>query len=150
MTEPARVVAAVLAVVFAALALLHVGWAALGGRRGWSAGAVVPARADGAPVFRPGRGATLAVAAALAAAGVVVLGRAGLAPAALGARGLAPWYRAGPWALAAVLALRAVGDFRYVGLFKRQRGTRFAALDTRVYTPLCAALAAGVCYLAAG
>ena len=27
---------------------------------------------------------------------------------------------------------RAVGDFRYVGLFKRVRGTPFAALDGRL------------------
>jgi hypothetical protein len=48
-----------------------------------------------------------------------------------------------------VLALRAIGEFRYVGLFKRVRESRFAALDTRVYTPLCVALAAAVFYLAA-
>ena len=58
------------------------------------------------------------------------------------------------WALTgAALLLRVVGDFRYVGLCKRVRGTRFAARDTRVYTPLCytplcAVLAAGVLSLA--
>ena len=44
---------------------------------------------------------------------------------------------------------RTVGEFRYVGLFKRERGTRFAALDSCIYTPLCALLAAAVLYLAA-
>lgn len=134
------VIAAALAVVFGSLAGLHTYWAASGA----AAGAAVPARADGVPLFRPGRVATLAVAGALAGAAMLVLGRAGLAPR-LAAAGL---YRAGTWALGGVLVLRVVGEFRYVGLFKRERGTRFAALDTRVYTPLCAGLAAGVLYLA--
>ncbi len=143
---PPQLLAVALAAVLAALAGLHVAWAAAGR----SAGAAVPARADGAPLFRPGRGLTLAVALALAAAAALVLGRAGLLPRpGPWARDPAPLYRGGTWALGAVLLLRAVGDFRYVGLFKRERGTRFAALDSRVYTPLCAGLAAGVLYLAA-
>jgi hypothetical protein len=46
--------------------------------------------------------------------------------------------------LALVLLLRAVGDFHYVGFFKRIRNTRFAKMDTLIYTPLCLALAVGV------
>jgi Protein of unknown function (DUF3995) len=45
--------------------------------------------------------------------------------------------------LAAVMVARFLGDFRYVGVFKRVRGTRFADLDTRLYAPLCLALAVG-------
>ena len=146
---PAHPVLAIgVAGVFATLAGLHVAWA-LSGR---SAGALVPARADGAPLFRPSRGLTLLIALALAAAAALVLGRVGLLPTPAGADP-ARWdrgYRAGTWALGAVLALRVVGDFRYVGLCKRERGTRFATLDTRVYTPCCALLAAGVFALAAG
>jgi hypothetical protein len=51
--------------------------------------------------------------------------------------------------VAVVLAARGVGDFRLVGLFKRVRGTRFARLDSRIYTPLCFALAAGIVVVAA-
>jgi len=47
-------------------------------------------------------------------------------------------------ALALVLLLRAIGDFRLVGFFKRIRGSRFARLDTVLYSPLCLALSAGV------
>jgi hypothetical protein len=47
-------------------------------------------------------------------------------------------------ALALVLLLRAVGDFRLVGFFKRIRGSRFAYLDTAIYSPLCLMLAIGV------
>jgi hypothetical protein len=57
-------------------------------------------------------------------------------------------YVAGVWAVALTLLARAVGDGRYVGAFKRVRGTRFATLDDWVYTPLCAALALGVLWLA--
>ena len=58
-------------------------------------------------------------------------------------------YRAGARGLGAVLALRAIGDFRYVGAFMRVRRCAFAGRDTASYTPLCAALAAGVFDLAA-
>lgn len=136
----------VVAVVLLLIAALHVYWAA-GGRRG--ASAVVPTRSAAQhgerPLFEPGPAATLAVAGALGLAAVLVLGRTGVLP-----RVAPAWvYHAGAWALGAVLGLRAVGEFRYVGVFKRVRGTRFAALDTRFYTPLCAGLAAAVLYLAA-
>src|SRR5579871_6833066 len=106
----------------------HFYWAA-GGARGKSL--AVPER-NGQALFRPSAAATLAVAALLAAAGVVVI--AGL--------------RWGCWALALVFAARAIGDGRWVGLFKRVRGTRFAKLDTYIYSPLCAALCLGCVYAA--
>ena len=142
MIVSAAYLAIAVAAVLVALAGVHVYWAA-GGRVG--AAAAVPMGPDGTPVFVPGRGATLAVAMALVTAAVLVLGRAGVSPR------IAPdlAYRWGAWALGAVFVLRAVGDFRFVGLSKRVVGTRFAALDTRVYTPLCAAIGAAVLYLAA-
>lgn len=133
--------AGVLAVVLASISALHFYWAA-GGRRGRDV--VVPTRpsgsnpngASGLPVFSPGPLATTAVAVLLVVAAFVVLGAAGLLrlplPDAL--------IRFGIWALAVVLLLRAIGDFRYVGFFKRVRRTRFAELDTRLFTPLCLTL----------
>ena len=44
--------------------------------------------------------------------------------------------------------VRAIGDFRYVGFFKTRKSGRFAAMDSRCYSPLCAVLAAGCVYLA--
>jgi hypothetical protein len=38
-------------------------------------------------------------------------------------------------------AARAIGEFRYVGLFKREHSTRFARLDTWLFTLSCAATA---------
>jgi hypothetical protein len=130
-----------LVLVFAALASLHVYWA-LGGHTGGTA--AVPTRPGGAALFTPSPGGTLAVAAALAAAAWIVAVSGGVAPP-VGPR---PLYVVGAWGLALVLLGRAVGDFHHVGLFKRVRGTPFAAMDDRLYTPLCLALALGVAWLA--
>jgi Protein of unknown function (DUF3995) len=53
------------------------------------------------------------------------------------------------YALALGLLARAVGEFKHVGFFKRNRGSRFATLDTFVYSPLCLLLSAGVAMVAA-
>ena len=133
--------AVLLATVLALLAVLHLYWA-FGGPGGY--GAVVPVRPDGdgsaggSLVFDPGPVATAAVAVLLGAAAVFALGAAGVLVLPV-PRGL---IRFGIWTLAVVLLLRAIGDFRYVGLAKRVRGTRFATLDTRYFTPLCLVLSA--------
>jgi hypothetical protein len=135
-------VAAALAIVLGALAALHVYWA-IGGSS--SGGGAIPSRIDGTPLFTPGPMATFAVAIALTIAAAIVLGRGGIIP----PEPRFILFRLGAWAVGVVLLLRAIGDFRYVGLFKRERRTRFARMDTRWYTPLCAALGIGVLYLAA-
>jgi hypothetical protein len=114
----------------AAAALLHLYWLE-GGRMG--ATRVIPTT-DGRPNFQPGPIATGAVAAALGTAAYLYVG-AGL--------GREPrWlYRSGALGAAVVLAARAVGDGRRVGFFKTDRDSAFAVLDTRLLTPLCAALA---------
>jgi len=126
------------ACVFAALALLHVYWAAGGG---WGHAAAVPTGgAGGARLFNPSRASTLAVAAGLFLAALVVLGRLGVR-----AAPLPGWvFVWGGWVIALVFLARAVGEFRYVGLFKRVRGTDFANWDTWLYTPLCLFIAASV------
>jgi uncharacterized protein DUF3995 len=77
------------------------------------------AEVDGRPRFVPARGATLAVAAALIGAAVVVLARADLI------LGFVPRWasQAAAGVLGAVFVLRAVGDFRLMGFFKSVRGT---------------------------
>ena len=81
----------------------------------------------------------MVVACLLAVAGMLVLERAAVGP------GIAPptvslW---GTRGVAAAFLARAVGDFNYVGFFKRRKGTAFAALDTRLYSPLALALGVG-------
>lgn len=131
-------IALTLAVVLGLISLLHLYWMV----RGVGTGAGVPSTADGKPVIRPGRLASAAVAAALALAAMLVLGRSGLIETGLPLMLLT----VGTWGVAATFAARTVGEFRYVGIFKRVRGTSFARMDDRLYTPLCAlmAVAAGL------
>ncbi|MBC7895195.1 MAG: DUF3995 domain-containing protein [Cytophagaceae bacterium] len=129
-----RGVALALGATLAALSALHVYWAV----RGVGGGAAIPTRADGSPVLRPGVPTTLAVAALLALACLIVLGRAGavslpVPPAML---------RVGTWGICFTFVARTIGDFRYAGIFRRVKGTPFARWDARLFTPLCAAMAA--------
>jgi hypothetical protein len=111
-----------------------------------------PARAEsgavpsigGKPLFVPSARATVAV-------GIVLLGFAALVSATAGLwlpslpRPALSWLS---YALALGLLLRAIGEFKYVGFFKRVRGSRFARLDTLLYSPLCLVLAVGVALIA--
>lgn len=136
-----RALAMIIGGLLCALSALHVYWA-LGGVR---AGSAIPSRPDGTPLFRPGRIATLAVAAALVVAGILVIARAGIVSPMLPVA----WIRVGTWAVAAAFAARTIGEFRYVGLFRRVGGTTFARWDARLFTPLCFAVAAGTLVVAA-
>ena len=130
--------------IFAGLALLHLSWA-LRGVPDTGSFAVIPEIA-GRPASTPPPLVTLGVACALFGAMLVVLGRLGVWGGGIPMR-LSSW---GTWALAALFLLRAIGDFRLVGFFKRVRGTRFARLDTRLYSPVCLALALALAIVAAG
>lgn len=135
-----QVLAFAVCLTFVLLALWHVYMAI---RPTSGASGAVPS-VGGKPLFVPSRRATLAVAVVLLlfAGLVAATGRllsVGMAPVAL------MWLS---YALACGLLARAVGDFRYVGFFKRVRNSKFATLDTRVYSPLCFLLAAGVAYIA--
>lgn len=137
-TAPAGLIAAC---VLAAAALIHIYWAA-GGRLG--RGAALPER-DGRPVLRPSALGTLAVGFALlvAAALIAVRSRVITAPALDHLAAIAAW------ALAVIFAARAIGDFRYVGFFKRVTGSRFARLDSALFSPLCLALGTLIAIVAA-
>lgn len=136
----AYLLAYALAAVFVLLALWHFGMAV---RPSSGKGGAVPS-VDGKALFKPSRLATIGV-------GVVLLLFAALMGATGGLlrTGLHPLLLAGlSYALAAGLLARGIGDFKYLGLFKRVRGSRFATLDSVVYSPLCVLLAAGVATLA--
>jgi hypothetical protein len=122
------------ATVFTLLSALHIYWALGGTRFGPDA---VPHSETGAAVFQPGKAATLIVAAGLFLFALIVAGNTGVFGQIVPVRLL----RICTWIIAGIFALRTLGDFRYVGLFKRIRSTDFARKDTRIYTPLCAAIA---------
>lgn len=130
------IIAWLLIAVFASLSLVHVYWL-FGGQVGRLA--AIP-EIDGKPVFQPSALATLVVAIGLALCAVVIAATAGMLMLPL-PQTLLMWLTRG---LALLLLLRATGDFRLVGFFKRVRDTRFAHLDTAVYSPLCLVLAIGV------
>jgi hypothetical protein len=128
--------------VFVALAIWHIGmvmWPTLG------ESAAVPS-IEGKPLFVPSRKNTIAVAIALLLFAGLVAATAGVLSVGLPRVALS-WLSFG---LALGLLARGIGEFKYVGLFKRVRGSRFATLDTWVYSPLCLLLAVGVWYVAHG
>jgi len=135
-----QAIALVVAAVLAAIAVLHAYWGLVGlGTRS----AAIP-EVDGRPVFVPTRSACFVVACALLVAAFVLLVRGGFV-----ALPGAPWLGvAGSAAVGVVLVARAIGDFRYVGFFKRFGGSRFADLDTRLFSPLCLALGASALWVA--
>lgn len=108
---------------------MHFYWAAFGTGEG---SAAIP-EVDGVPAFKPSKAGTAAVGLVLLGTAAIVLLHVELLLA----------------GAAAVLVLRAIGDFRLVGFFKRVKGSRFARLDTRLYSPLCLALGAALAVLAA-
>jgi hypothetical protein len=129
------ILAILLISIFSGLSLLHFYWF-LGGRAGLLA--AIP-EIDGKPAFQPSAIATLVVAVGLALCGLLLAVTAGIFSLPLSGSVLSWLTRA----LALVLLLRAIGDFRLAGFFKRVRNSRFARLDTAVYSPLCLALAIG-------
>jgi hypothetical protein len=122
--------------IFVAISATHVYWA-FGGRKG--SAAAVPST-NGVAAFKPSRTATLIVALLLMLAAVsVILSRVDLNT------GFQPWVTSIPATLVAlILAARAVGDFHSVGFFKKPSSSPFARLDTRYFSPLCAALSASI------
>ena len=122
--------------VFVFLASVRVYWA-FGGRI--AKVAAIP-ELRGAPSFVPGRMVTLLVACCLFACAALVGAATGFLNAPVPAVTL-QWACFG---LALLLLLRAIGDFHLVGFFKTVRGSRFAWLDSSLYSPLCLALALGV------
>ena len=122
-----------LAIVFAAIALLHFYWA-LGGSA--ASMAAIPT-VGGKQAFTPSAFATVMVALAFVAAMLVALGQVGF----LGEM-VPHWiFRTGLFVISVMFLLRAIGEFRLVGFFKTFTGTPFATMDTWVYSPLCLAIA---------
>jgi hypothetical protein len=130
------ILAPLLCLVFVTLAIWHFRMAL---RPTSGASGAVPSVA-GKPLFVPSRRATALVGVALLLFACLVGATAGLLEAGIPVRVLS-WLCNG---LALGLLARAIGEFKYVGFFKRVRDTRFARLDTLLYSPLCLLLAVGV------
>jgi hypothetical protein len=126
--------------VFLMLALWHVCMALLPAS---GVSVAVPSE-NGTPLFVPSRSASVGVAAVLLLFTVLVAATGGVLQLEVPELALS-WLS---YALAIGLLARAVGEFRYVGIFKQVRGSRFATLDTLIYSPVCLLLSAGVALVA--
>ena len=133
--------AVALALIFALLGAWHF-YMAFSPPKG--ANGAVPS-IGGKPLFVPSARATFCVGVVLLFFGALVSATSGLISLGL------PQYilRGLCFVLALGLLARAIGEFKHVGLFKRNRGSRFATLDTYVYSPLCLLLSVGVALVAA-
>lgn len=138
-----KILSCILAAVFACLGALHVYWA-LGGKRWLGAG--VPQQPDGSPLFKPGAFACFVVAVGLSFFGLVCLVHGYV----VSGFGFERFSRPILLVIATIFLLRAIGDFKYAGLSRKKADTHFARLDRMIYTPLCAALCAGLVVLALG
>ena len=140
MTTMNHMIAALTALVFVALGLWHFYMAFTGQAKDSPA---IPTR-DGTPLFVPSAAITVVV-------GIVLLLFAALvaATSAVVAIGLPMGLLTGlSFGLSIGLLARAVGDFKYLGFFKRVRGSKFARMDSLLYSPLCLALSVGVATVA--
>jgi len=108
-----------------------------------SESAAVPSL-HGKPLFVPTARSTVAVGVVLVLFATLVAATSGILSLGL-PRIVLSWFS---YALALGLLARAIGEFKYVGFFKTIRGSRFATMDTLVYSPLCLLLAAGVATVA--
>ncbi len=120
--------------IFLILAGVHFNWM-LGGKFGFDI--AVPTNEAGKRMLNPGKWDTSIVGFGLLMLGLFFLAKGGLIDVSLPA-----WIdKYGGYAISAVFLLRAVGDFNYVGFFKKPRTTKFARLDSQVFSPLCLLLA---------
>jgi hypothetical protein len=133
--------AVILAAALFALAGVHLYWA-FGGR--WpghdEASMVEHVVGRTAGMRAPGPVASAAVAAALAAGGLLILATLSPNPP------FAPWLQAARWALFAVFFGRGVATY-VPPVFRYAEGTPFAGLNRRAYGPLCLAIALGLLIL---
>jgi hypothetical protein len=128
------------AVLFAALAALHVYWGR-GGRWPGHDEASLASMVSGESGTMPGRAACFAVAGMLASSSLLVLSAAGIIVA-------LPLAHQGCWVIVVVLGVR--GGLGFFDRFLRPttRGTRFERLNLAIYSPLCSILA-GLTYVSA-
>lgn len=119
-----------LTLTFTLLGILHFYWA-FGGKSGFDSS--LPTNDDGERVLNPSKFDTIIVGLGLILFSIFYLLKSGVF-----VNDLPVWvFMYGSWIIPSIFFLRAVGEFKYVGFFKRVKGTKFAKMDTKVYSPLC-------------
>jgi hypothetical protein len=121
------VLAILISIVLIILAILHFFWALFGIK---DPEAVLPASTESKTVKVPGK--FMAV-----LGGIILLGFAFVFINKVIFYVDFPWLRYVSIGIGVVFIVRALGDFKYVGFFKTAKNSKFSALDTRYYSPLC-------------
>src|SRR5205085_9461944 len=109
---------------------IHLYWG-IGG--GWGSKAVIPTNHNGDRVLNPDLRECFVVMLAFLLATFLLWEKAGWLPLWLPEK----WVKYGIMTMIGVFFLRSIGDFKYVGFFKRIKGTPFAKMDNKLFTPLC-------------
>ena len=121
------VLAILLSIVLITLALLHFFWALFGIKE---PEAVVPTQEGSNKVKTPNKLMAVLV-------GIILLGFAFVFINKVANYVDYPWLKYVSFGIGVVFIVRALGDFKYVGFFKTAKNSKFSALDTRYYSPLC-------------
>ncbi len=121
------VLAILLSIVLIFLAVLHFYWALFGIK---DPEAVLPTMVESNTVKTPGKIAAVLV-------GIVLLCFAFVFINKVVAYVDYPWLKYVSLGIGFIFMVRALGDFKYVGFFKTAKNSKFSALDTRYYSPLC-------------
>lgn len=123
-----------LSVIFLVLGMIHFNWV-IGGKFGFSE--ALPTKENGERVLNPKKLDSAIVGIGLTGFGMFYLLKSGLivfnAP---------EWLmKYGSWIIPSIYLLRAIGEFKYVGFSKTVKKTEFAKWDTKLFSPLCLAIA---------
>ncbi len=121
------VLAMLLSIVLIFLAGLHFYWSIFGIK---DPAAVLPTSLESNTVKTPGKLMAVMV-------GIVLLGFAFIFINKVVVYVDYPWLRYITIGIGIIFIIRALGDFKYVGFFKTAKNSKFSALDTRYYSPLC-------------
>jgi hypothetical protein len=125
------VISSIVALVFAVLAFIHFYWAIFGMTR---PELVLPTTSTEEKVKLPGPIMTFLVGTGLLFFAMVFVNQ-------MAQFRNFNWVDYLPIAIGVIFLVRAIGDFKYVGFFKSIKGTPFAKMDTKYYSPLCSLLA---------
>ncbi|WP_422860490.1 DUF3995 domain-containing protein [Flagellimonas sp. S174] len=121
------VLAIFISITFTFLAVLHFYWSLFGIKNPEK---VVPAIGSEQKVKTPGKFAAALVGLALLGFALVFLNRVVMYLDFY-------WLKYVSIGIGVIFLVRALGDFKYVGFFKTSKDSKFSALDTRYYSPLC-------------
>ncbi len=123
----------ILLLIFTILSGFHFYWL-FGGT--WGIENVIPTKGNNLNSIAIPKFATLIVSLVLAAFGFIYLINSGFINSPF-----PNWITTyGSWIIPIIFTLRAIGEFNYVGIFKKIKHTKFAKADTKIFTPLCAAI----------